>query len=145
METDQAENSIRTRTFSDASFTFNEGAFFGKFSEKKISGSTNLTTEYSFNAAVPSGNHTDGTLEINHKYDKIEKDRFSIHFDLSPGIHAQVSSVQPETTALTADSYSGFLHRIYKRIAQELLKLPYEDIAFFQQGIPDESWNKVLR
>ena len=144
VETDTVENGLRTRAFSELSLNISEGIISGSYNDKVLSGGITHITERIISASVPSEGRCNGTLEINHKNDKIEKDHFLLRFDLSPGIFSQVSSIQPDFNSAEGDSFSDFFSSLYAGIIRKVLMLPEEDIILIKEGIPDELWQTVF-
>ena len=143
-ETDRVADGIRTRIFDEASLSFAESRVSGSMYEKRITGNVTAAAEGILNTTVTADGHYDGTLEINHKNDKIEKDRMIVRFKLTPGSSAQVSAEQPEILETDREQYNELLGSLYAKIIQEMLKLPEEDIALFKEDIPDEAWETIF-
>ena len=141
-ESDQLEDGLRTRLITEASFKISDGNISGKMSERSISKNMNSSTEGLFISSIPFEEQCNGTLEINHKSDKIEKDRMIFHFGLSRGHSGLGSTSFPESEKLTKEEYSSLLEKLYAQIIKELLNLPDEDIGFLKEGIENELLNE---
>ena len=142
-ETDQLDQGKRTKKNSEASFLITAGKISGTISKKTTEGKKNTSFQGDLNVSLSAQEHYSGTLEINHKNDKIEKDRMIFHFDLNTN-PSFVSAILPEEILLSPEEYNAILDGLYSRILKELLKLPEEDITFLKDSIPEDLWSNIL-
>lgn len=142
-EFDRVRDRIRTRIFDEAQFSVSNGAISGKLNEKAIIGTETTYREGILSSTLPEDGRCKGTLEINHKKDKIETDRILFSFELFPGDSMQVASVTPEILETDSSAFNVVLETLYDAIVREFLKLPDKDLALFRDELPDRLWEEI--
>lgn len=145
IETDKLENRLRTRTFSEAFLELNNESIKGSLTGREVTPENTASTEAVFEISTGDDTQSAGTLEINHKYDKIEKERVFMTFRIMPESAEQVSSSKAAFINVDEESYPAFLSKMYAIIIRRLFQLPEEDLVFFREGIPADLWDLIQK
>lgn len=143
-ERDVLSEGLRTRTLAEAKLEQNEGRISGSLSNLEIVGNKQVQSEAVISLVGDAEPGYEGTLEINHKKDKIENDRLTLHFSLSPGNFGAVEALQPEIISLSAESYADIQEKTQAEIIRRILELPAADIQFLMEGIPEEQRTMIV-
>lgn len=142
-EIDRVAGGVRTRLFSAASLEMKEGRLNGTMTERISSQGRESTAEARPDFTVQEDGGYSGTLEIIHKKDKIETDRWSFAAELAPKDPSQAAEEAADTVTLSEDGAADLIRRISAEIVRSLLSLPAEDLLFLADGLPEGVWEEI--
>ena len=136
-EIDRVAGGVRTRLFSAASLDMKDCRLNGTLTERISSQGRESTAEARPDFTVQEDGRYSGTLEIIHKKDKIETDRWSFAAELAPKDPSQAAEEAADTVTLSEDGAADLIRRISAEIVRSLLSLPSEDLLFLADGLPE--------
>ena len=142
-EIDRVTEGVRTRFFSAAALEMKEDRLSGTLSERMSSQGHESTAEAKPDFILREDGRYCGTLEIIHKKDKIETDRWSYTVELASKDPSQASEEAAETVTLTEEDAADLISRIAAETARALLSLPAEDLPFLTEGLPESAWEEI--
>ncbi len=145
-EFDRVSGGVRTRSFEKADISRKNHQYTGTFSDSISSRGKESSTNISVDCLSQEAGSYTGILEIVHKKDKIDIEKWNVHFDSSRIASVRDNSVIPRTDI---EDDIGFVQYIPERmvsyITRRLLMLPADDLSFLKEGIPDHIWKEMIQ
>ena len=145
VDTDEVESRIRKRIRLDISLTAKDGKITGSAVKKTTSTGLNDITGYQVEIQAGEYEHFQGSLEISHELNKIEREHYRIQFTAGPC----EPPVWPEGNGETVNAAESDLQMIRNKAAAVFLKamtgLPEEDLQYIIADLPDNWWKQSIQ
>ena len=142
VDTDEVKSRVRKRVRLDISLAEKDGKITGSAKKKSTSSGINDIYEYEIETESPEAEEYQGSLEIIHELNKIEREHLRIHFIALPcekpvwenGI--SVSITESDLQMIRQKAAAVFL--------KALTGLPEEDLQYIIADLPDGWWNQSI-
>ena len=145
VDTDEVSNRIRKRVKLDISLTAKDGKITGSATKKTTSTGLNDITGYQVEIQTGEYEHFQGSLEISHELNKIEREHFRIQFTVNPadppvfvyGDSEIVNTAENDLQMIRQKTAAAFL--------KALTGLPEEDLQYIIADLPDNWWKQSIQ
>ena len=145
VDTDEVSSRIRKRVKLDISLTAKDGKITGSAVKKTTSTGLNDITTCGIETEPGENEHFQGSLEISHELNKIEREHYRIQFNAGPC----EPPVWPDSNGEAVNAAESDLKLIRKRAAATFLKaltgLPEEDLQYIIADLPDKWWKQSIQ
>lgn len=141
IDTDEVRNKNRNRVRMDIRLTGAEKRITGNAVRKKTASGTTEINEYTINVTTGENEDYQGSLEIKHELNKIEREHFRIDFTYG-SCEAPVWE-NGDSVSISEDEVQSIRQKAAGAFLRAMKNIPEEDLGFILADLPDNWWNQI--